>query len=70
MPESAENLLLLTELKISAAARKIASIEVREDRAMLMRNGEYVQIGGKFPRLHSEEPDERLREVLKLVRAF
>jgi transcription-repair coupling factor (superfamily II helicase) len=70
MPESAENLLMLTELKISAAARKIASIEVREDRAMLMRNGDYVQIGGKFPRLHSTDAGERLREVLKLVRAF
>jgi transcription-repair coupling factor (superfamily II helicase) len=70
MPESAENLLLLTELKISAAARKIASIEVREDRAMLMRNGDYVQIGGKFPRLNAKDASERLREVLKLVRAF
>ncbi|HET6409155.1 MAG TPA: TRCF domain-containing protein, partial [Chthoniobacteraceae bacterium] len=70
MPDSAENLLLLTELKISAAARKIASIEVREDRAMLKRIREYVQIGGKFPRVHAEDPGERLREVLKLVRAF
>jgi transcription-repair coupling factor (superfamily II helicase) len=70
MPESAENLLMLTELKICAAARKIASIEVREDRAMLMRNGDYVQIGGKFPRLNADDPAERLREVLELVRAF
>jgi transcription-repair coupling factor (superfamily II helicase) len=37
---------------------------------MLMRNGEYVQIGGKFPRLNAQDPGERLREVLKLVRAF
>jgi len=30
MPNAVENLLLLTELRISAAARKISVIEVKE----------------------------------------
>jgi transcription-repair coupling factor (superfamily II helicase) len=70
LPNAAENLLLLTELKISAAARKITLVEVREDRLMLNRNGHFIQIDGKFPRLTAADPDERLREVLSVVRAF
>jgi transcription-repair coupling factor (superfamily II helicase) len=70
LPGAAENLLLLGELRVSAAARKIDSVEVRDDRVMLMRNGQYIQIGGKFPRVNAEDPHERLNELLKLVRAF
>jgi transcription-repair coupling factor (superfamily II helicase) len=70
LPEAAENLLRLTELKISAAARKISAVEVREMRVMFTRNGEYIQIGGKFPRIHADDPTDRLLELLKLVRSF
>jgi transcription-repair coupling factor (superfamily II helicase) len=70
LPEAAENLLLLTEIKLAAAARKMSMVEVREDKAMLTRNGALIQIGGKFPRLVSNNRVERLHELLKLVRAF
>ena len=69
-PEAVENLLALTALKLAAMERQITVIEVREDRAMLTRANNYIQIGGKFPRLHAEEPSERLKELVKLVRAF
>jgi transcription-repair coupling factor (superfamily II helicase) len=45
-------------------------VEVREDRLMLTRNGHFIQIDGKFPRVTAPEPGERLREVLRVVRAF
>jgi transcription-repair coupling factor (superfamily II helicase) len=70
LPGAAENLLLLTDLKISAAARKISVVEVREDKAMLARAGVYIQIGGKFPRLTATDPTERIRELIDIVRAF
>jgi transcription-repair coupling factor (superfamily II helicase) len=70
LPEAAENLVRLTELKLAAQARQISVIEVREDRAMFMRAGNYVQIGGKFPRLYADEPTERLKELVTLVQAF
>ena len=70
LPEAAENLVRLTELKISAAARKISAVEVREDRVMLTRHGEFVQINGRFPRLGGAEAEGRLRELLGLIRAF
>jgi transcription-repair coupling factor (superfamily II helicase) len=70
MPMAVENLLLLTELRISAAARKITVVEVKEEKLMLTRNGDFVLIGGKFPRLTARKADERLRELLKMVRSF
>ncbi len=70
LPEAAANLLRLTELKLAAQARQIGVIEVREDRVMFSRAGNYIQIGGKFPRLSADEPTERLGELVKLAQAF
>ena len=70
LPKAAENLLVMTEIKLAAAARRMSVVEVRDDKVMLTRNGAYVQIGGKFPRVAARDPGERLREVLLLVRAF
>ncbi len=70
LPEAAENLLTLAAVRLAAAARQITVVETREEKAMLSRGGQYIQIGGKFPRLHAAEPAERLRELLRLVEAF
>jgi transcription-repair coupling factor (superfamily II helicase) len=70
LPDAVENLLCLSEIRISAAARKFSSVEVREGRVMLMRAGHYVQIDGKFPRLAASEPGKMLREALAVVRSF
>ncbi len=70
LPEAAEHLLTLAAVRIAAAARQITVIETREDKAMFTRGGQYIQIGGKFPRLHAAAPAERLRELLRLVEAF
>ncbi len=70
MPMAVENLLLLTELRVSAAARKISVIEVKEDKLMLTRNADFILLGGKFPRLASKKADDRLRELLGMVRSF
>jgi len=70
LPVAVENLLRLSELKLSAAKRKVTTVEVREDRLMLTRMNDLIQIGGKFPRLSATDPNERLREVLAKVRAL
>lgn len=70
MPQAVENLLLLSEIKLSAAVRKISVIEAKEAKLMLTRNRDFILIGGKFPRLSASSPNERLDEVLKLVRSF
>ena len=71
LPEAATNLLLLSELKLSAAARKISAVETKDaHKVMLTRNGDFVLLGGKFPRLMKRNPGERLNELVGLVRSF
>jgi transcription-repair coupling factor (superfamily II helicase) len=70
LPGPVENLLTITEIKLSAAARKFTMIEVREGKLMLTRAGDFVLIGGKFPRLTATDPGEKLREMLAMIRSF
>jgi transcription-repair coupling factor (superfamily II helicase) len=70
LPDAAENLLVMTEIKLAASARKITQVEAREGKLILTRGGDYVQIGGKFPRLTAVEPSERLREMLAMIRSL
>ena len=70
LPEAVENLLVLSAARLVAAARKMTRIEVRDHKLMLTRGGDYVLIGGKFPRLAAPDPAERLREMLGLLRKF
>jgi transcription-repair coupling factor (superfamily II helicase) len=70
LPNPVENLLTLSAIKLAAARRKISRLEVKDRKLMLTRGGDYVLIGGKFPRVQSTGPNERLREVLDLVRSF
>jgi len=70
LPDAVENLLLLGSIRLVAAARKITRVEVRDQKLMLTRGGDYVLIDGKFPRLKADDPAERLRELLRLLRKF
>jgi transcription-repair coupling factor (superfamily II helicase) len=68
LPQAVENLLVLQEIRLLAAAKRIGSVEAREGRLMLKKKGEYVLFGGKFPRLTSPTPENTLREVLAFLR--
>jgi len=70
LPEPVENLLLMTEIKLAAAQRKISSLEVREKKVMLTRGGDLILIGGRFPRLTSNSAKLDLRELFELIKAF
>jgi transcription-repair coupling factor (superfamily II helicase) len=70
LPAPVENLLTMTEIKLAAAARKISIVEAREGKLMLTRAGDYILLGGKFPRLHEMPPAARLREMLTMLRSF
>ncbi|MDD5351070.1 MAG: transcription-repair coupling factor, partial [Chthoniobacteraceae bacterium] len=70
LPAAVENLLLLGSIRLTAAARKVTRVEVRDRKLMLTRGGDYVLVGGKFPRLTAADPAERLRELLQLLRKF
>jgi transcription-repair coupling factor (superfamily II helicase) len=70
LPEAAENLLIMTEIKLAASGRKFTMVEAREGKLILTRGGDYVQIDGKFPRLTATDPSSRLREMLTMIRSL
>jgi transcription-repair coupling factor (superfamily II helicase) len=67
-PEAVDNLLLLTEIKLSAAKANLTHVEVREAKLMLTRRGDFILVGGKFPRISTDRIERRLPEVLELIR--
>ncbi|MGI8438311.1 MAG: DEAD/DEAH box helicase, partial [Chthoniobacterales bacterium] len=67
-PGAVDNLLTLTEIKLAAAKAGVTRVEVREDKLMLTRRGDFILVSGKFPRLSTGRIDRRLSEVLELTR--
>jgi transcription-repair coupling factor (superfamily II helicase) len=62
-PGPVDNLLLLSEIKLSAARARVSRVEVREGKLMLSRRGDFILVGGKFPRLTFGRIDLNLPEV-------
>jgi transcription-repair coupling factor (superfamily II helicase) len=67
-PTAVDNLVLLTEIKLAAAKSGISRVETRERKLMLTRRGDFILVGGKFPRLVGVRIEEHLGEILELVR--
>ena len=70
LPPPVELLLLLAELKILASERGVTVMEVKEDKLMLTRHGDFITLGGKFPRLTKKDAKGRLKEIKKLFLAL
>jgi transcription-repair coupling factor (superfamily II helicase) len=66
-PPAVRNLLLLNEIKLAAARRKIVRVEVKENKIMLTRGGDYILIGNRFPRLTSVDRQNSLADLLCLL---
>ncbi len=69
-PDPVDNLLRCAELRLAAAAVRVSIVEIKGDRLMLVRNGDYVLIGGKFPRLGGDSPEKRLQRAVEMVKKF
>jgi transcription-repair coupling factor (superfamily II helicase) len=67
-PGAVDNLLLLNEIKLSAAKAGLTRVEVREAKLMLTRRGDFILVGGKFPRISTDRIEGQLAEVLELIR--
>ena len=70
LPPPVELLLAIGELKILASEKNVTSIEVEEDKLKLTRSGDFIQLGGKFPRLAKKEAKARLKEIKRLLLAI
>ena len=70
-PACVTHLLTATAVKLTAAAAGISTVEIREQRLMLTRNGQYIFLTGKrFPRLHSITPETKLNETLEMLKSI
>jgi transcription-repair coupling factor (superfamily II helicase) len=70
LPPAVELLLAVAELKILASEKNVTGIEVEEDKLKLVRLGDFVTLGGKFPRLTKKETKARLKEIKRLLLAL
>ena len=70
LPAPVELLLQIAELKILARDKAVTAIEVKEDKLMLTRHGDFLMLGGKFPRLTRKDAKGRLKEIKKLLLAL
>jgi transcription-repair coupling factor (superfamily II helicase) len=64
-------LLLITEIRIRAEQKGIASVETDANRLKCLRNSgrrdDWVQVGTRFPRLTAPRPLLRLREIIAFL---
>ncbi len=70
LPSPVELLLLVAELKILASEKSVTTVEVKDDKLMLTRHGDFITLSGKFPRLTKKEAKARLKEIKKLLLAI
>ena len=70
LPPPVELLLQVAEIKILASEKNVTVIEVKEDKLMLTRHGDFITLGGKFPRLTKKDAKARLKEIKKLLVAL
>jgi len=70
LPAAVELLLAVAELKILAGSKNVTSIEVVDNKLQLVRAGDFITLGGKFPRLTKKEPMPRLKEIKRLLLAL
>lgn len=70
LPPATELLLQIAELKLLASGKGVTAIETKQEKLMLTRNGAFITLGGKFPRLTKKEAKARLNEIKKLLLAL
>ncbi len=67
-PEEVLNLLDTRRIRILASKANISMVEISAQRLMLTRNGDYILLSNKFPRLESINPRDKLHEVLTMMK--
>jgi transcription-repair coupling factor (superfamily II helicase) len=67
-PPAVDNLFALIKIKLAAAESGVSRVEVRERKLMLTRRGDFILVAGKFPRLVAAKAEQRLGEIVELIR--
>jgi hypothetical protein len=66
------NLAVIQRIRIKAAEKGLRHVEVQDERVkMKRRDGEFIQILGKFPRLNLfKTPEERLEILERMMESL
>ena len=67
LPAPARNLLKLAAVRLRAAAVGIDLVESEENVLRLRRNGDFIMVGHRHPRLDASDPALKLRQILTLL---
>ncbi len=67
-PLEAQHLLDTRRICILASKANISMVEINAQRLMLTRNGDFILLAGKFPRLESVSPKDKLQEVIRMLK--
>lgn len=67
LPPPARHLLKLAAVRLRAANAGIDLVETGENILRLRRNGDFIMIGHRHPRLDSRDPVLKLRQILTLL---
>lgn len=71
LPEPVNNLLICHKIKTLGSMAKISHVEIKGDRLMLTRNGNYILLANKvFPKLKSGVAKEKLEEALEMLKSL
>lgn len=69
LPDAVEHLMQVHVLRVVASMKAVQMVEIKNDRLMLQRNGDYIlPPGGKFPRLSSRKLRDKLPEAIDLLK--
>jgi transcription-repair coupling factor (superfamily II helicase) len=69
LPPPVEHLCRTVELRLIAHHSGVTAVQVKGEKLMLTRRGDFIQINGKFPRLRpSAKPQHRLEESIALLK--
>lgn len=68
LPAPARNLLKLSAIRLRAAAAGIDLVATEENILRLRRNGDFIMLGHRHPRLETHDPALKLRRILSLLR--
>ena len=70
-PNPIIHLVETNRLRIIASAKGVQIVEIHNDRLKLQRNGDYIlPPGGRFPRLSSKKPADKLQEAVQLLKSL
>lgn len=67
LPEPVRLLLEEVEIRILGSDRALERVETQGDKLLLQRNGRYLMVGGRFPRLTGQDAGSKLASIKKWI---